>query len=80
MMRILVMMFAIRFPLYILRTQRIAGFKTLGLAGLLVAIMAVCAGLMATATMIIGDALGLINREGFSSPGVIPAPDTRDIF
>lgn len=81
MMRILlVLMFAIGFPLYIFRTRGIAGFKTLGLAVLLVAIMAVCAGLTAATTMILGDALGLVNSEGFSPPGVIYAPETRELF
>ena len=60
----LVLLFILGFPLYILRTRGIGGFKTLGLTVFLVAIMVACAYSTALAALYVGNAVGLVNLNG----------------
>jgi len=62
---LLVLIFFLGFPLYVFQSRGIKGFKTLCLAILLVAAMFVCMVASMFLTLIVGEALGLVNPNDF---------------
>ena len=56
---LLVLLFVVEFPIYLLQTRGLGAFKTLGLTLLLVAAMFACMVTAVLVTLFIGDVTGL---------------------